>query len=258
MRCSPLAGNRLWALSTDFGSGIGRKVIRCRCQWIWLVLLMASLAHAAPSPEVVVIVFSVPSVSDTVSVAYRVPVEDETVRQDLRVIAQRGGWTVKKLSVTQKDGTGARLETSGVVNPAAPTLPVAPFIEAFKRFRRLRIMFVVNSASTQFMPDQPPVSENQHIKLTFSHRTNTYTFDVEILNSDFESITLPTAAVPPPSAAETQTAPASSGWGWWAMAFILVAGMAGSAIWRLCGRPHGQKAARRMKWDALSKNKTIR
>jgi hypothetical protein len=219
---------------------------------------MAPLAHAAPRPDVVVIVFSVPNVSDTVSVAYRVPVDDETGKQDLRVLAKRGGWTVKKLSIAQKDGTVARLETTGVGSPAARTLPVAPFIEAFKRFRRLRIMFILNGVSTNFMPNQPPVSENQHVKLAFSHRTDTYTFDVEILNSDFESVTLPTAAVPPPSAAETQAAPASSGWVWWAMAFILVAGSVGSAIWYRCSKPHGKNSARRMKWGAPSKNKTIR
>jgi len=217
---------------------------------------MASLAHAAPRPDVVAIVFSVPNVSDTVSVAYRVPVNDETGKQDLRVLAQRGGWTVKKLSITQKDGTVARLETTGVVNPAALTLPVAPFIEAFKRFRQLRIMFVVNGASMNFMPHQPPVSENQQVKLTFSHRTNTYTFDVEIRNSDFESVTLPTVAVPPPLSTEAQAPPVRSSWVWWAMGFILIAGMAGSAIWYRCSRPHGKSSAQRMKWDAPSKNKT--
>ncbi len=231
-------------------------VIFRRSLLTWLVVLMASLAHAAPSPDVVVIVFAVPNVSDTISVAYRVPVDDETGKQDLRVLAKRGGWTVKKLSVTQKDGTGARLETTGVVNFAASTLPVAPFIEAFKRFRRLRIMFILNGASTNFMPNQPPVSENQQVRLTFFHRTNTYTFDVEILNSDFESVTLPTVAAQPSAAAETQAAPARNAWVWWAMAFILGAGSAGSAIWYMRSKPYGKNSARRMKWGAPSKNKT--
>ncbi|MCS6859332.1 MAG: hypothetical protein NZT92_03300 [Abditibacteriales bacterium] len=263
MRCSPLASNGLRVLSTDFRSGcnglghVRYQVIRfirdrkpltgmggCFL-WVWLVLLMAVLVHAAPRPDVVVIVFSAPAASDIISVAYRVRADNATVQRDLRVLAQRGGWTVKKLSVTQRDGTGGRLETTGVVNPASSTLPVAPFIETFKRFRQMRLMFVVNSPSSNFMPHQPPVSENRQVRLTFSHRADTYTFDVEILNSKFESITLPTAAVPPPTGAATPPAPARDGWKWWAGVFLLMvmAGSAGGAIWYMCRKPPGKNAA---------------
>jgi hypothetical protein len=216
----------------------------------FLALLCASDIHATPAPDAVVIVFSTPGKPDTVSVAYRKPVNDETGKQDVRTLAQRGHWTAKNVAISHKGGSVARLEATGIVNLKVSTLPIAPIIETFKRFRALRIMFLINGAPTNFFPNQPPVSANEQVKLSFLHLRNNYTFDVEVLNSDFQSVELPSTPPPlPPAPVETTPAAATSGLVWWAMGLILLGGLGGGAIWFVCHPPSSKSSARKVKME---------
>ena len=189
-------------------------------------------------PDVVVLVYQQPGSADLVDITYAHTVPHAQAQRDLAALAQAGGWVVGPSRIT--DGappvraklgamTSSKFTAPGVVQNETHTLPVVPFITAFRAYKRLVLIFSVGpgfqfQGARDFANNDVQVAQEQH--------GTAYTYQVRILNPQFSRLDLPRPAVPPRRAAP-----------WLLFLGVLAAaGAAGSLVYVLMARKPGPPA----------------
>ena len=152
------------------------------------------------SPDVLVLVFQRPGLGDQVSITYNRLVAHAQVQQDLMALRSATGWMLGRVLVSDDRApvqkvrflTGATFTVPNVVQNATHTLPVDAFITAFRSYKNLALIFIVDS-SFQFQGWRQYADNN--VRITLDQHGSAYTYRVSVLNSQFDRLNLSAQAV---------------------------------------------------------------
>ena len=154
-------------------------------------------------PDVLILVYQQPGRGDQVDITYAHTVPHAQVQKDLAALAATTGWPIGLGKVTDaappvqgKIGpmTSAAFTAPNVVQNETHTLPVEPFITTFRHYKRLNLIFSV-SAGFQFQGLGSYADNN--VRIILDQHGPAYTYQVEILNPNFEHLGLPAAGLVP-------------------------------------------------------------
>lgn len=169
--------------------------ISCACQ---------AAEEKAASPDVLILILSGMGAYDSVSINYATKISDKDVDADVKKLIKATRWRV--LDAEQATETvnipGAKPSTS--VNFKMPRLtaisegilPIEPFVDVFKRFRVIRINYLIQSP---FQLTGLKDFENDFVKVSFKAMGNSYQYTVSVKNSDFDSAELPMQSMTEPA-----------------------------------------------------------
>jgi hypothetical protein len=160
-------------------------------------------------PDVLILVYQQPGRGDQVDITYAHTVPHAQAQKDLAALAATTGWPIGVGKVTDaappvqgKIGpmTSVTFAVPNVVQNETHTLPVEPFITAFRHYKRLNLIFSVG-AGFQFQ-GQGSYADN-NVRIILDQHGPAYIYQVQILNPNFEHLGLPTTGsvpqVAPPS-----------------------------------------------------------
>ena len=184
---------------------------------LWAILLFlgaSGQAQVPPTvstgPDVLVLVFQRPSLGDQVNITYNRLVAHAQVQQDLKALQTASGWPLENLKIS--DGlapvqkvrylTGVIFTAPNVVQNDTHTLPVETFVTAFRSYKNLALIFIVDS-SFQFQGWRQYADNN--VRITLDQRGSAYTYRATILNSQFDRLQLPRTAQDAQAAAKRKT-----------------------------------------------------
>jgi hypothetical protein len=176
-----------------------------------MMLSAASAAGAqAPAisgqPDVLILVYQQPGRSDQVDITYAHTVPHAQAQKDLAALAATTGWPIGVGKITDaappvqgKIGpmTSTTFAVPNVVRNETHTLPVEPFITAFRHYKRLNLIFSVG-AGFQFQGLGSYADNN--VRIVLDQHGPAYIYQVQILNPNFEHLGLPVAGSVPQSA----------------------------------------------------------
>jgi len=163
-------------------------------------LSVSSRAQTASSaPDVLVLVVQRPGLGDQVDITYSGLVAHPQVQRDLDALHKATGWTQTGLKITDDRApvqkvrylTGATFTAPNVVQNETHALPVEAFVLAFRLYKNLALIFIVDS-SFQFQ-GWPQYADN-NVRITLEQHGAAFTYRVAILNSQFEHLGLPETA----------------------------------------------------------------
>lgn len=158
---------------------------------------------ASGRPDVLVLVYQQAGRGDLVNITYAHTVPHAQAQRDLAALAQATGWAVGPGHVT--DGappvqnkqdigpmTSSTLSVPGVIQDAAHTLPVEPFVTAFRPYKRLALIF---SVGPQFQFQGPRDFADNNVQIAMQQHGTVFTYQVRILNPAFSRLNLPQSQV---------------------------------------------------------------
>ena len=108
--------------------------------------------------------------------------------QSLSVIVSKQTIGTKAVGPGLAPTTSFDLQTTPVVNVAAGTLPLEPFIVALKRFPSIEVQYLLMSPMVfAGLKD----FENKYVKITMNQSTNSYVYRIRVKDSHFDRLGLP-------------------------------------------------------------------
>lgn|GEM_PF-1085844 len=167
----------------------------------------AAAPAAQMKPDVLVLVLGGFGPSDMAAINYTGIVPKDKAQIDLDTLAAAGKWEVRDATQSDKSVGGAPPTTSvtfrarGIVDMTHGTLPVAPFVDALKRFKIIDIQYV--NLPTDFQFKGLKDFENEFVKITLSGAGTAYKYRVMVKNGKFARLDLP---VTQPAAAKPVSA----------------------------------------------------
>ena len=184
-------------------------------------MLLSSAARAeakqgVPSldapPDVLVLVLSGTGPFDQVSINYTTAVSRQEAQKDIATLAREAAWIVREPRITTasastpgaKPTTSSVFQTAPLANPREGTLLLEPLISALRRFRSIRVNYLVASRfSFRGLKD----FSSDYVKIHLKQSGNSYLYLVEVANSRFDRLGLPLKenkpAPPPPAGMPT-------------------------------------------------------
>jgi hypothetical protein len=160
--------------------------ITCACQ---------AAEKSSASPDVLVLILSGIGPNDSVSINYATKVSDKDVDADVKKLMKATRWPANNAEQTTetanvpgaKPTTSVNFQTMRIV-ASDGLLPIEPFVDVFKRFKVIRINYLMQSPF-QFAGLKD--FENDFVKVSFLASGNSYQYTVQIKNSSFDSAGLP-------------------------------------------------------------------
>lgn len=219
-------------------------------------------AQAAPAdpPDVVALVYQQPGKGALVDMTYARFIPHAQAQADAAALAQASGTPVSASKVTDGEApvqkkmgvmTGIVFTAPNLIPDDARTLPVEPFITALRHYRRLALIFSVSPGS-RFQPLGNYADKN--VKIARVQNGTVYTYQVQILNPNFDRLNLPQTqgmAAAPADVVNQRHAP-------WALLLGLVGAAiaAGILVYALMARKPPVPPASREDPNALSEEQT--
>lgn len=137
------------------------------------------------TPDVLIMVFSTGLPEDHVSLTYSQAVPHSTATADARRLAEVGGWELRALAIKTSAAlreTSVTFQSPRVVVRRSQVLPLAPFIECFRRYDALRLAFVISGGFSLKEELKNPTGDG--VKVGFHQQGSTYSFDLRILDHE--------------------------------------------------------------------------
>jgi hypothetical protein len=164
--------------------------------FFFLLLGLTVSGQAQTAPDVLVLVVQRPGLGDQVDITYSGLIAHTQVQRDLDALRKASGWAQTGLKITDDRApvqkvrylTGATFTAPNVVQNETHTLPVEAFITAFRLYKNLALIFIVDS-SFQFQGWRHYADNN--VTITLDQHGAAYTYRAAILNSQFEHLGLP-------------------------------------------------------------------
>lgn len=187
----------------------------------------AKAAESEPVPDIVILVLSgvLPTPYDAVSVTYNSKISKEQAHADLKTLSMLGGWQAKASQISTVGGTtGSEFQALGIVKWDLGVLPIEPFVRAFKRYKNIKLHFIVKGA---FPFKSLRNYSDEYVDISFSSTYETYIYTIKIKNPNFDKLNLPiivTTETQKNSPANTEQPAKKSGIAKWLIA--LAAGIA--------------------------------
>lgn len=182
------------------------NLARFSTAWLTTAAVAIVLAAVTPAatqsaggpavPDVVVLVSSGLGQQDIVSFTYSGKVTETEARKALLELQRASGWRISDVRVSTGSvevGGGSPMASVEFVSPkivdrTAGTLPVEPFLVAFRRLKLVEIDYIIQG---DFVFRGLRVFRNKYIDIDFSQTGNTYRYRVRIKNPSFERLGLP-------------------------------------------------------------------
>lgn len=164
-------------------------------------------AEAKWTPQVLVLVMGGMGASEQAFIGYDSVVPLPKAQADLDRVAALGRWTVFDAKGETKSSGGPKpkqttsigFRAKGMIDYAAGTLPIEPFIDSLKRFRYIEIDFIAPSSFTfKGLED----FENRFVKIDLDKQGNSYRYRVVIKDAGFSKLDLPLVQPVKPKPAE--------------------------------------------------------
>lgn len=158
-------------------------------------------AQAPPStassgrPDILVLVIQQPGQADLVDITYARTVPHAQAQRDLDALAQASGWAIGPGHITDAAApvqqkmtmTSSVLSIPGVVQDQTHLLPVAPFVTAFRPYKRLALIFNVGS---QFQFQGPHDFADKDVQIALEPHGTPYTYQIRVLNPQLAPLNL--------------------------------------------------------------------
>lgn len=169
-------------------------------------------AASSSRPDILVLVYQQPGQADLVDITYAQTVPHAQAQRDLDALAQATGWAIGRGRVTDGSApvqhrvamTSSVFTVPSVIQPETHSLPVEPFVTAFRSYKRLGLIFSV-SPGFQFQGLRSYADDNVQIALE-QHGT-AYTYQIRILDPQFSRLNLPRTQSTASTAGVEGTAP---------------------------------------------------
>lgn len=167
--------------------------------------IAAGSAKLVDAPDVMVMILSVTPPYDQVSIQYNSVLSSDATNADLSALARDTGWLFENAeSSTQSAGTPGSVPTTStnfimlrIANYTEGLLPLSPFVDTFKRFKRIEIRYLVTKDyKFRGLRDY----ENQYVKIDMSHQGSSYLYRVQVKDRGFDKIQIPLKPTPKPVA----------------------------------------------------------
>ncbi len=190
-------------------------------------------------PDVLVLVLSGAGPVDEVSINYSSPVPDQAVKADIQALARNAAWLVGEEKVTTRTVadrkiTSGSFKTMAAINYNGGTVPVAPFVLAFKRYRSIELNYLVPK---RFHFRGLKDFENDFVKVNLEERGSSLLYHIRVKNNHFDRLVLP-ATQPKAPAKEVRRLGAAgrlAGVAMFALVSALVAYFGARAVYRRRG-----------------------
>jgi hypothetical protein len=235
-------------------------------RWVFMALAWCFAASGAyaeakpvpPQPQLLVLVSTGRNGVDQVAISYEGEVSEAKARAELRALLKATGWKASDVMVDcQALSPGAARMTS--VSFAAPvvvpypegTLPVAEFVQAYKAYRHLVLVFQL---SRPFRLTGPDSYEDQHVSIRLQQGTGIHRYDVRVTDPHFSKLELPELALAKTEAPGEPSRPATP----LALVIILALGMAvsvGAVVYLFLTSRGATPTARREATGATARRK---
>lgn len=175
-------------------------------QWgLFLTLVAMTLSLAAAGwadiamkittgPDVLCLVYQRPGLGDQIDITYSHIVPRPQAHRDISALAQASGWVINNGKMTNavppvqnkiNPMTSVTFEVPNAIQNETHTLPVEPFILAFRSYKTLALIFIVDS-SFQFAGVRH--YEDSHVNFQLDQHGSAYTYRVNILNAQFDHL----------------------------------------------------------------------
>ncbi len=147
-------------------------------------------------PDVEIIIVSMPLIGDNIGITYEKPVEEVIIRNDLANIRRKTGWDFRDVRISKselpkipEEMSNANFLTMGVVDSNAGGFKLSPFIEAFKRYDLIEIIFLVQRP---FAFQGIRRYEDKNVRVVLVDATDTtYRYRIKLKNKNFKNLMLP-------------------------------------------------------------------
>lgn len=165
--------------------------------------IAAGPAKLIDAPDVMVMILSVMPPYDQVSIQYNSVMNSDQTSADLSVLARETGWLFKNVeSSTQSAGTPGSVPTTStnfimlrIANYTEGLLPLSPFVDTFKRFKRIEIRYLVTKDYRfRGLRDY----ENKYVRIGMSQEGTSYLYRVQVKDRGFDKIQIPLKPTPKP------------------------------------------------------------
>lgn len=171
-----------------------------------------------------ILILSGMSTYDSVSINYATQVSDKDVDADIKNLINATHWRAQDAEQTTdtanvpgaKPSTSVSFKMPRLTAISQGILPIEPFIDVYKRFRVIRINYLIQSP---FQFAGLKNFENDFVKVSLKAMGNSYQYTVFVKNSDFDRAGLPMQSVTKPVAGTSAGISAS-------MRIILIVGIA--------------------------------
>jgi len=125
----------------------------------------------------------------------------EEVQADMNELSRRAGWLVSNPQISTNASatpdrpsmTSVDFSVANAIPQGSGILPIEPLITGLKRFPSISIVFVMR---TDFQFRGPRDFGNKYVSIRFRPTGQTYTYEVQVKDSGFESLGLPTTVEP--------------------------------------------------------------
>jgi hypothetical protein len=183
-------------------SCLGNCRLRAFILFIFLLLVASNSAFAAKGtsdsrlPDVLVWVDARGAGGQFVSITYPSVIKKAQAEEHLRRLTAATGWTVENVRITddsveasgENPMTSVEFATPQAVKIDSPALPVEPIVTALKDVKSMEILFMLPpSFRFRVLGDY----ENKYIRIVRRQGISTYTYDITVKDSSFESLDLP-------------------------------------------------------------------
>lgn len=196
-----------------------------------LVLIVLTLPiYAAPEtgkapqlsmPDALVWISSPNTAATYISVTFPKAISDTQAQMLLANILKETGWTANNINITTDKPSESNgnpmtsIEFMPIQSAIYPdgTLPVEPLVKALKEMKSIQILVMTPPG---FKYAGVNNFENRYIKLTLTTGQNTYNFNINVKDSNFQDPGFPKTNV------TTPTEPTKSGVGWGIITLIII------------------------------------
>ncbi len=161
-------------------------------------VLFGAPAGSAPAdapPEVLVLVSAGQNGIDRVAITYAGAVSEQRARGDLRALLAATKWSASDVVVDSQPlapGEPRMTSVSFVASTLVPypggILPAAPFIEAYKTYRSLVLLFQLQRP---YRFGGPTSYQDRYLSVRLQQSPNNYRYDISITDPKFGSLNLP-------------------------------------------------------------------
>jgi len=149
------------------------------------------------APDVLVLVLALPATENQVSITYSRLVAEDEAKQDVAELCRRGAWVANGMSIVAdrpKQETSITFRSPVVATGAGGVLPLSPFIETWKRFNYLRLVFICGGGFSPRYDWERYTDRNVDIR--FKQAGSTFTFDVYLRRHAFDRVSIPLQSRP--------------------------------------------------------------
>lgn len=145
-----------------------------------------------------------------VSITYPKVVPREMAEIHLGKLLQETRWAAEETNISDtsvmESGdfpmTSIEIRTSWAILPNTGILPIEPLVKAFRDQKNIEIQFLTPE-SFQFRGYQD--FENKYVKITLNYGSNSYRYSIEVKDSEFTSLDLPSPISPAQPSSNTRS-----------------------------------------------------